>query len=104
MKESLTPKYPADFAAVLSSIQNWVDIILSGEDDYTHKRNLVLATVKHVRCLDKAGNMELHVVMSQSAKWRPGWIRPGVATEREHRSPLGEKRKATRPQNHAGNF
>ncbi len=70
LKESLTPKYPADFAAVLSSIQNWVDIILSGEDDYTHKRNLVLAIVKHVRCLDKAGNMELHIVMSKSTKWR----------------------------------
>ena len=70
LTEALIPQAPADFTAVLSSLKTWGDIILSGGDDYTIKRNLVLAIVRRVRCLDKAGNMELNVVMSKSTKWR----------------------------------
>ena len=44
-------------------------------DDYTLKRNLILMTVKNVRCIDREGHIEVSV-MTKGQKWRREGLSP----------------------------
>lgn len=59
----------ADLPSLLQEMRRWAELLDSAGDDYTIKRNLVLLTVKNVRCIDQEGNVEISV-MTKGKDWR----------------------------------
>lgn len=59
----------ADLPSLLQEMRRWADMLDRAGDDYTLKRNLILMTVKNVRCTDQDGHFELSV-MTKGTKWR----------------------------------
>ena len=59
----------ADLPSLLQEMRRWADMLDRAGDDYTLKRNLILMTVKNVRCTDQDGHFEVSV-MTKGTKWR----------------------------------
>lgn len=62
---------PADeelFNTILKTISHWNDVLSKLPDDYSVKRNLVMAILKDIQCISK-GKFDINVVMSKSIKW-----------------------------------
>ena len=62
-------KANADLPDLLKEMRRWVDLRDRAGDDFTLKRNLILAIVKNVRCIDREGHIEI-AVMTKGKKWR----------------------------------
>ena len=58
----------ADLPSLLQEMRRWADMLDRAGDDYTLKRNLILMTVKNVRCTDQDGHFEVSV-MTKGNKW-----------------------------------
>ena len=58
----------ADLPSLLKEMRRWAELLDRAGDDYTIKRNLVLLTVKNVRCIDRDGHIEVSV-MTKGSNW-----------------------------------
>ena len=62
---------PADeelFNTIMKTMSHWNDVLSKLPDDYSVKRNLVMAILKDIQCISK-GKFDINVVMSKSIKW-----------------------------------
>lgn len=60
-----------DFPSLLQNMRKWADLIDHAEsgNEYLVKRNILLAAVRSVKCVDRDGSIELEV-MTNGKKWR----------------------------------
>ena len=59
-----------ELSALLEQIQTWADLLRQDGADFTVKRNLILAIVRYVKCINPDGDMEMSIVMTKNKKWR----------------------------------
>ena len=60
----------------LEQIQTWADLLRQESADFTVKRNLILAIVRYVKCINSDGDMEMSIVMTKNKKWRLAFLFP----------------------------
>ena len=65
-----------ELSALLDQIQTWADLLRQEGADFTVKRNLILAIVRYVKCINSDGDMEMSIVMTKNKKWRLAFLFP----------------------------